>query len=70
MTTTTRPIAALLSVEESQVKPGLVAFLVVLAMAVALYFLLRSMSKHLRRIDVDRDRADGDGREPRDGRNG
>jgi len=54
----------LLSVEESQAQPGLVAFLVVLGMAVALFFLLRSLSKHLRRIDVDRD---GPPEEPPDG---
>ena len=47
-----------LSVDESHVRPGLVAFLVVLGMAVALFFLLRSMAKHLRRIDVDRDGED------------
>jgi hypothetical protein len=70
MTATTDAVAVLLTVEESQVKPGLVGFLVVLGMAVALFFLLRSMSKHLRRIDVDRDSTDRDGRDPRDGPNG
>ena len=55
----TRPPGVVLTVDESQVRPGLVAFLVVLAMAVALFFLLRSMAKHLRRIDVDRDGEDG-----------
>ena len=53
-----------LAVEESEVRPGLVAFLVVLGMAVALYFLLRSMAKHLGRIDVDRDRDDVPPEEP------
>lgn len=41
-----------LAVEDDQVKPGLIGFVVVVGMAVALYFLLRSMAKHLRRVDV------------------
>jgi len=53
--------------EEAQVEPGPVAFLVVLGMAVALVFLLRSLSKHLRRIDVDRDGEDGPPEEPPNG---
>jgi urea transporter len=67
---TTGAVAVLLTVEDSQVKPGLVGFLVVLGMAVALFFLLRSMSKHLRRIDVDRDGTDPERRETGDGPNG
>ena len=51
-------VGVLLAVDESQVRPGLVAFLVVLGMAIALYFLLRSMSKHLRRIDIEDDAAE------------
>ena len=51
----TAPFEVLLAVDESQVRPGLIAFLVILGMGIALYFLLRSMSKHLRRIDMDRD---------------
>lgn len=43
------------AVDADQARPGLVGFAVVLAMAVALYFLLRSLAKHLRRVDVDRD---------------
>ena len=34
----------------SDVEPGVLGFLVVAALAVALYFLLRSMNKHLRKI--------------------
>ncbi len=49
-----------LAVEDDQVKPGLVGFLVVVGMAVALYFLLRSMAKHLRRVDVGDSGPDGE----------
>jgi len=52
------PVTVLLAVEESEVAPGLTGFLVVLGLAVALFFLMRSLAKHLRRIDVDRDRDD------------
>ncbi len=48
-------LPVLLAVDADTARPGLVGFLVVLAMAVALYFLLRSLAKHLRRVDVDRD---------------
>jgi hypothetical protein len=34
----------------SSVEPGTLAFLVVFGMAVILYFLFRSMSKHLRKV--------------------
>ena len=60
----TRASTWILAVDESKVRPGLVAFLVVLGMAVALYFLLRSLAKHLGRIDVDRDRDDVPPEEP------
>jgi hypothetical protein len=38
----------------SQVEPGVLGFLIVFAMAVALYFLIRSMNKHLRKVGADR----------------
>ena len=34
----------------SQVVPGVLGFLVVAAMGLALFFLLRSMNKHLRKV--------------------
>jgi hypothetical protein len=34
----------------SQTIPGILGFLVVAALALALFFLLRSMNKHLRRV--------------------
>jgi hypothetical protein len=59
----------------SQVVPGVLGFLVVAAMAVALYFLLRSMNKHLRKVARDprwREEAQEgqEGREPGDGGEG
>ena len=38
----------------SQVEPGLLGFLVVFAMAVALFFLIRSMNKQLRKVGADK----------------
>jgi hypothetical protein len=38
----------------SQVEPGVLGFLIVFAMAVALFFLIRSMNKHLRKVGADR----------------
>lgn len=38
----------------TEVAPGALGFLVVFAMAVALYFLLRSMIKQLRKVDSDK----------------
>jgi len=36
----------------SSAEPGTLAFLVVFGMAVALFFLFRSMSKHLRKVNA------------------
>jgi len=44
--------AVMRAVDDDQVTPGLLGFLIVAAMGVALFFLLRSMAKHLRRVDV------------------
>jgi hypothetical protein len=44
----------------SSAEPGTLAFLIVFGMGVALVFLFRSMSKHLRKVDaeaVQQDRA-------------
>ena len=52
----------------SQAVPGVLGFLVVAAMAVALYFLLRSMNKHLRKVVREpRWRDEAEGQEPGDG---
>lgn len=38
----------------SQVAPGALGFLVVASMALALYFLIRSMNKQLRKVGADK----------------
>jgi len=45
--------AAAASSSANDVEPGVLGFLVVAAMGVALVFLLRSMNKHLRKITPD-----------------
>lgn len=61
---TSAPVSLLLSVDADEVKPGLLGLVVVLAMGVALFFLLRSLAKHLRRVDVDRDAREAADEEP------
>ena len=41
-----------LAVNEDQVTPGVVAFLIVAALGVTLFFLIRSMNKQIRRIEA------------------
>lgn len=48
-------LAARSSAPSGDVTPGLLGFLVVAAMGLALFFLLRSMNKHLRRVRSVRD---------------
>jgi hypothetical protein len=49
----------------SQVVPGVLGFLVVAGMGLALFFLLRSMNKHLRKVVRDpRWREEAEGQEP------
>ncbi len=47
-----RTAAVLLAYETEDVKPGWVAFVLVLALVVATFLLWRSMNKQLRKIDV------------------
>jgi hypothetical protein len=56
------PLALQLAVEESKVTPGLLGFVVVAALGIATWFLLKSMNKQLKRVDFeDRDQsADAD----------
>jgi hypothetical protein len=42
----------LLAVTEDQVTPGVIAFLVVAALGVTLFFLIRSMNKQISRIEA------------------
>jgi hypothetical protein len=41
-----------LAVSEDQVTPGVIAFIIVAALGVTLFFLIRSMNKHIRRIQA------------------
>jgi hypothetical protein len=64
-------VRILASTTASQAVPGVLGFLVVAAMALALYFLLRSMNKHLRKVAREprwREEAGGqEGQQPGDG---
>jgi hypothetical protein len=65
-------VRILASPAASQVVPGVLGFLVVAAMGLALYFLLRSMNKHLRRVAREprwREEAQ-EGQQPGDGGEG
>ena len=52
--------AAAASSSANDVEPGVLAFLVVAAMGVALVFLLRSMNKQFRKIEPEPDAPDGE----------
>jgi hypothetical protein len=61
-------VRILASPAASQVVPGVLGFLVVAGMGLALFFLLRSMNKHLRKVAREpRWREEADGQEPGDG---
>lgn len=49
----------LLAVEEDKVTPGVLGFLVVAALGVATYLLIRSMNRQIRRIDLPEERPAG-----------
>ncbi|MGC0419287.1 hypothetical protein [Embleya sp. AB8] len=48
-------LAVQLAVEESKVTPGLLGFVVVAGIAVATWFLLKSMNRQLKRVDFEQD---------------
>lgn len=52
----------------SQVVPGVLGFLVVAGMGLALFFLLRSMNKQIRKVTPDPRRPGPDAGSPREGR--
>jgi hypothetical protein len=52
--------AAAASTSANDVEPGVLGFLVVAAMGVALVFLLRSMNKQFRKIDSEPEAPDGE----------
>jgi hypothetical protein len=60
MTLAALAAAAASSSSSNDVEPGVLAFLVVAAMGVALVFLLRSMNKQFRKIAPKPDAADGE----------
>ena len=46
------PVTTLAAASSDSVAPGTLGFLVVFGMAVVLFFLFRSMSKHMRRVNA------------------
>jgi hypothetical protein len=45
--------SAVLALDESNVNPGLLGFVVVACLAVATYLLIKSMNKQMRKIDFE-----------------
>ena len=62
---TSQTALSVLALSEDQVTPGLLGFLVVAALGVATWFLIKSMNKQLKKIDFDE--AKTQVREERDG---
>jgi hypothetical protein len=52
---TAHTAALLLAVPEDKVSPGALGFVIVLALGVALYLLIRSMNKQIARIEAPRE---------------
>lgn len=48
-------MSTVLAVTENQVTPGVIAFLIVAALGVTLFFLIRSMNKQISRIEAPRE---------------
>jgi hypothetical protein len=55
-------VAGALAVEDQDVSPGVLGFLVVAALGVATWLLIRSMNRQLRKIDLPDDTDDTDDR--------
>jgi hypothetical protein len=53
--------ALVLAVKDSNVNPGVLGFLVVAALGVATWLLIRSMNRQMRRIDLPDERAEAEG---------
>lgn len=49
------PYAALADVNEDQVSPGLLGFLIVVVLGIALFFLVRSMNQRISRIQAPKE---------------
>ncbi|MDQ1604340.1 MAG: hypothetical protein QOE01_2185 [Actinomycetota bacterium] len=56
-------VALTLAFDDSSVSPGVLGFLVVAALGVATYLLIRSMNHQMRKIDFDEDAVDKERRE-------
>ena len=52
-------VAGVLAVEDQDVSPGVLGFLVVAALGVATWLLIRSMNRQMRKIDLPEDEAPG-----------
>ena len=50
-------VVAVLAVDDSDVSPGVIGFLVVAFLGVATYLLIRSMNRQIKRIDLPDDDA-------------
>lgn len=53
-------VVLLLAYDPGQVKPGVLAFLIVAALGVATYFLIRSMNKQLKKINFEEEPPRGE----------
>ncbi len=53
-------IASVLAVDDDRVAPGLIGFLVVAALGVATWLLIKSMNKQIRKIDFEGPETAGD----------
>ncbi|HET9946341.1 MAG TPA: hypothetical protein VFR56_11880 [Actinomycetes bacterium] len=55
---TTYVVAGVLAVDDQDVSPGVIGFLVVAALGVATWLLIRSMNRQIRKIDLPDDPDD------------
>jgi len=60
----TMVFAVVFAVDEKNVNPGLLGFVVVALLGVATWLLIRSMQRHLRKVDFDEGAAGPDPIEP------
>jgi hypothetical protein len=68
MTATIAVTSVARAVEESNVNPGLLGFVVVALLGVATWLLIRSMNRQLKKIDLPDDEVDPDGESTREDR--
>lgn len=58
---TSRTALSVLALDSDRVAPGLLGFLVVAALGVATWFLIKSMNKQLKKIDFDESETEVNG---------